>query len=400
MAANGEALRSVSVARQQAYESDWSPDGREIAFVRANGGRAQLLVAAGGGEPRKLLDRPRGGQDSPPHGNRCRVRKLGAVKTEVTELPESRVKIEAAVDAAEVDRSVDRAAKSLANEMKLPGFRKGKVPPQLVVQRLGREAVVEQALRDSLPEWYERALLDAGVAAIGEPQLDVGDLPAAGADLAFTIEVGVRPTAELGDYKGLEVGKASVEVPDDAIAAELDRLREAMGSLAPVDRPAAAGDAIAIDFEGTIDGEPFEGSAAKDFVIELGSEGLLPEFDVALSGAAAGDEREVEVTFPDDHDPPSSPPRRRSSRSPSRRSARSACRSSTTTSPPRHPSSTRSMSCATTSASASRRVSNGGRRRSSARRRSTPLPPTQRSRSRMTSSTPARTRCGSGSSAS
>jgi trigger factor len=225
------------------------------------------------------------------------------MKTEVTELPESRVKIEAEIDAAEVDRSVDRAAKGLAGEMKLPGFRKGKVPPQLVVQRLGREAVVEQALRDSLPEWYERVLIASGVAAIGEPKLDVGDLPAEGEDLALTIEVGVRPVAELGEYKGLEVGKANIEVPDDAIAAELDRLRESLGSLATVDRPSASGDAIVIDFEGTIDGEPFEGSAAKDFVIELGAEGLLPEFDVALTGAAAGDEREVDVTFPDDHDP-------------------------------------------------------------------------------------------------
>ena len=90
------------------------------------------------------------------------------------------MKIEAAIEAAEVDRSVDRAAKSLAGEMKMPGFRKGKVPPQLVIQRIGREAVVEQALRDSLPEWYERALIASGVAAIGEPKLDVGELPAAG----------------------------------------------------------------------------------------------------------------------------------------------------------------------------------------------------------------------------
>ena len=81
----------------------------------------------------------------------------------------------------------------------MPGFRKGKVPPQLVIQRIGREAVVEQALRDALPEWYERALLDSGVAAIGDPKLDVGDLPGEGEDLAFTIEVGVRPTAELGE---------------------------------------------------------------------------------------------------------------------------------------------------------------------------------------------------------
>jgi trigger factor len=225
------------------------------------------------------------------------------LKTTVTELPESRAKIEVSVEPELVARQVDRAAVQLAGEMKLPGFRKGKVPPQLVIQRIGREAVVEEALRAGLPEWYERALLDAGLATIGDPKLDVGDLPEEGAPLEFTIEVGVRPTAELGDWKGLEVGRAETDVPDDAVAAELDRLREGFASLSPVERPAAAGDAIVIDFEGTIDGEPFEGSASKDFVIELGSENLLAEFDAALTGAAAGEDRTVEVTFPDDHQP-------------------------------------------------------------------------------------------------
>src|SRR5690606_4646565 len=122
------------------------------------------------------------------------------------------------------------------------------------------------------PEWYEQALLESGVAPIGDPKLDVGDLPQQGEDLEFTIEVGVRPKAELGEYTGLEVGKAEIEIPDDAIGDELERLRAAFGSLSPVDRPAAAGDSVVIDFEGTIDGEPFEGSAAKDFTIELGAE--------------------------------------------------------------------------------------------------------------------------------
>ncbi|MQA74444.1 MAG: trigger factor [Solirubrobacterales bacterium] len=225
------------------------------------------------------------------------------MKTNVTELPESRVKIDVAVEPEALSAQIDRAAKSLAGEMKLPGFRKGKVPPQLVIQRLGREAVVEQALRDALPEWYERALLDSAVTPIGEPKLDVGDLPAAGKELSFTVEVGVRPPAELGDYKGLEVGRAEVEVPEEAIGSEVDRLREGLGSLTPVERPAAAGDAVVIDFAGTIDGEPFEGSESRDFVIELGAEGLLPEFDAELAGAAGGDERTVEVTFPDDHRP-------------------------------------------------------------------------------------------------
>ena len=213
------------------------------------------------------------------------------------------MKIDVAVEPEALDKRVDRAAVQLAGEMKLPGFRKGKVPPQLVIQRVGREAVVEQALRDGLPEWYEQALIESGLATIGEPKLDVGDLPGEGEALEFTIEVGVRPQAELGEWKGLEVGRAEAEVPDDAVQAELDRLREGFASLAPVERPAAAGDAVVVDFSGTIEGEPFEGSESRDFVIELGSENLLPEFDAELTGAGAGDERTVEVSFPDDHQP-------------------------------------------------------------------------------------------------
>jgi trigger factor len=187
--------------------------------------------------------------------------------------------------------------------MRVPGFRKGKVPPQLVIQRVGRDAVVEQALRDSLPEWYERALLEAGITPIGDPKLDVGDLPEEGEELEFSIEVGVRPRAELGEWSGLEVGRAEPEVPEEAVQAELDRLREGFGSLTPIDRPAASGDAVVIDYTGTIDGEPFEGSEARDFAVELGREGLMEEFDRALTGASAGDELTVEVTFPEDHRP-------------------------------------------------------------------------------------------------
>jgi trigger factor len=225
------------------------------------------------------------------------------MQTTVTELPDSKVKIDVAVEADALAKRIDRAAKALAGEMKMPGFRKGKVPPQMVIQRIGRPAVVEQALRDGLPEWYERALLDSGVNAIGDPKLDVGELPEEGEELAFSIEVFVRPKAELGEYRGLEVGRTEIAVPDDAVDAEIARLREGFASLSPVDRPAAPGDALLIDFEGSIDGEPFEGSAAKDFLIELGAGGLLPEFDAGLAGAAQGEEREVEVTFPDDYEP-------------------------------------------------------------------------------------------------
>jgi len=223
------------------------------------------------------------------------------MKTEVTELPESRARLEVGIEAELLAQRVDRAAKQMANEMKMPGFRKGKVPPQLVIQRIGREAVLEQAIRESLPEWYEAAIVESGLPTVGDPKLDVDQLPAEGEDLVFQIEIGVRPTATLGEYRGLEVGRTEAEVPEEAIAEELDRLREGFGSLNPVDRAAAEGDVVVIDYEGTIDGETFEGSTGKDFTIELGSDGLMPEFNTGLAGRSAGDEVQLDISFPDDH---------------------------------------------------------------------------------------------------
>ncbi|HMC05983.1 MAG TPA: trigger factor [Solirubrobacterales bacterium] len=225
------------------------------------------------------------------------------MKTSVTELGDSRVRVDVGIDPDAVESRLDRAARSMAREMRVPGFRKGKVPPQLVIQRVGRDAVLEQALRDSLPEWYERALLEAGITPVGDPELSVPSIPGAGEELAFSIEVAVRPKAKLGDYVGLEVGRAEPEVPEEAVQAELDRLREGFASLTPVDRPARTGDLALIDYSGTADGEPFEGSEASDLMVEVGAESLLPEFDEALEGASAGDELTVEVSFPDDHRP-------------------------------------------------------------------------------------------------
>jgi len=225
------------------------------------------------------------------------------MKTSVTELGDSRVRVDVGIEPDAVEQRVERAARRLAKDMRMPGFRKGKVPPQLVMQRVGRGAVLEEALRESLPEWYERALLDAGITPVGDPKLDVSDFPAAGEELSFSIEVAVRPRAKLGEYKGLEVGRVEPDVSEDAVQAELDRLREGFASLTPADRPAALGDLVLIDYGGTIDGEPFEGSQASDTMVELGAGNLAPELDAALAGASAGDEVTVEVTFPPDHRP-------------------------------------------------------------------------------------------------
>jgi trigger factor len=223
------------------------------------------------------------------------------METTVKELPESRVRVEVAVDSDEVERRISETASQLGGEMRIPGFRKGKVPPEMVTQRLGREAVLSETLESSLADWYEQALIDSGVSPVGDPNLDLTEMPGEGEPLRFAIEVGVRPVAKLGEYMGLEVGREEPEVPEQAVQAELDRLREAFASLKPVDRPGQKGDVLLIDYEGTIDGEPFEGGETKDYLLELGAGRVLPELEQALEGATAGEEREATVRFPGDY---------------------------------------------------------------------------------------------------
>jgi trigger factor len=209
--------------------------------------------------------------------------------------------VDVAVESADLERKVERSAKALGRQLRIPGFRAGKVPPAIVLQRVGRDAVLEQTVRDSLGEWYERAVVDSGVRPIGDPKLDLQDLPAEGQPLEFSFEVAVRPPAKLGRYRGLEAGRRVPEVPPEQVDAELDRLREGFASLDPVDRAPATGDFLLIDFQGRVDGEPFEGGEARDYLLELGADQLIEGFAEQLEGAAAGEEREVKVTFPADY---------------------------------------------------------------------------------------------------
>lgn len=224
-----------------------------------------------------------------------------AVTTTVTELPESRVRVEAGVPAAEVQKSLTRAARALARDMRIPGFRKGKVPPQVIVRRLGREYVLDEAVRSSIGGWYAQAIDASGIHPVGEPRLDLGDLPAEGQPLRFSIEIGVRPTAQLGEYKGLEVGKREAAVDDHRVEHELEHLREHLARLETAEREAGEGDFVVVDYVGTIDGTPFEGGEGRDQLIELGGGRLIPGFEEQLRGARAGEERTIQVTFPDDY---------------------------------------------------------------------------------------------------
>jgi trigger factor len=224
-----------------------------------------------------------------------------AVKTIVTELPESRVRVQAEVPAEEVERRLLQAARELGRQMRIPGFRKGKVPPPVVIRRLGREAVLDEALRSSLGSWYADAIDGSGIAPVGEPDLDVGELPSAGQPLEFSIEIGVRPRAKLGEYKGLEVGRREPQVQDSAIDEQLERLRDRVATLDTVERPAQQGDHVVMDYLGKIDDVPFEGGEGRDQLLELGSGRLIPGFEEQLEGASAGEQRTVNVTFPEEY---------------------------------------------------------------------------------------------------
>ncbi|MDQ2621409.1 MAG: trigger factor [Actinomycetota bacterium] len=224
------------------------------------------------------------------------------MKTTVTELDDSRARVEVEVPADEVSVQVQRAARAMAREMRMPGFRKGKAPPSLAIQRLGYESVFEEALREALPQWYEKSVYASGVVPIGDPDVEVTRAPTAdGETVEFKFEVGVRPTAELGEYLGLEVEKAGTDVPDEVIERELERLREGMSSLDVVERAAADGDHVLVDFVGRLDDVEFEGGAATDHTIIIGSGQLIDDFEEQLIGASAGDEVKVEVTFPEEY---------------------------------------------------------------------------------------------------
>jgi trigger factor len=224
-----------------------------------------------------------------------------AVKTKTTELPDSRVRVEVEVPTEALERELNTAASQLGREMRVPGFRSGKVPPEVVLRQVGREAVLDEAVRRGLPGWYEEALADAGIQTVGDPQVDLSDLPEKGAPLAFTIEVGVVPPAQLGDYKGVEVGRREPKVEEQEVQAELERLRESLASLETVEREAGEGDFVVMDYVGSVDGTPFEGGEGRGQVVELGSGRLIPGFEEQLAGASAGEERTVELTFPDDY---------------------------------------------------------------------------------------------------
>ena len=214
--------------------------------------------------------------------------------TTVEELGENRVRLRVDVDPAQVQHAVEHAMSDLAESAKIPGFRKGKVPTQVLVSRLGKDRIYAEAVESHIGGWFWSAAARNRVRPVAEPEYEF-ELPANADDgWSFAATVEVQPLPELVDWTTLEVPRAQVDVPQEAVEAELEALRESVAELAPADgRAAREGDTLVVDLV-----DP-QGEAQRDTIVELGSGRLAGELEAALLGASAGDTKEIALARPD-----------------------------------------------------------------------------------------------------
>lgn len=218
------------------------------------------------------------------------------MKTAVEKLNPTLAKIEVEVPFSEFKTYLDRTYKSLAQQIQVPGFRKGKTPKQLIEQRAGFDFIVENALNEGLNEFYSQALAENDLTPLAQPELDIISKPEEGnreADVKLSIEVTVRPEIELPAYSGIKVEVAAAEVTDEDKQTALDNLRSRFGTLKTVDRPAANEDFVTIDLTASIDGEEVDG--ANDLSYQVGAGTMLEGLDEALTGLSAGEDATFET---------------------------------------------------------------------------------------------------------
>jgi trigger factor len=219
------------------------------------------------------------------------------VKTDVEELTPTRVKLSIEVPFEELKPSLDKAYREIARQVRVPGFRPGRVPPRIIDQRFGRGLVLEQTVNDALPELYGKALQEGDVVALGQPELEITKLDD-GKELSFTAEVDIRPKFEVPDLEGLPVTVENAEVSPDDVDEYLGGLRERFASLKGVDRPAQSGDFVSIDLSASVDGQSIEDAQASGLSYEIGSGSLLDGLDEALEGVTAGESRMFTAELP------------------------------------------------------------------------------------------------------
>ncbi|EDK4067989.1 trigger factor [Listeria monocytogenes] len=205
------------------------------------------------------------------------------------------------IEQEKVKEGLDRAFVKVRKTLNVPGFRKGKVPRQIFNQRFGEEALYQDALDILLPEVYSAAIDEAGIDPVDTPQVNIESMEK-GETWVLTAEVTVKPEVKLGDYKGLEVEKRETALTTEELEAELKQLQERQAELVvKEDAPAENGDTVILDFEGFKDGVAFEGGQAENHSLELGSGQFIPGFEEKLVGLKAGDEADIELTFPEEY---------------------------------------------------------------------------------------------------
>ena len=211
-----------------------------------------------------------------------------------------KAKVVVEIDKAEFEQALNKAYAKCRKDIMLPGFRKGKAPRKMVESMYGATVFYEDAVNEIFPDIYTKAIVEQELKAVGSPSVSNMDTSDEGG-VVLTIETELYPEVTLGQYKGLEVPKREVKVEESEVDAEVNRMAERNARIETVDRAAANGDTVVIDFEGFVDDKPFQGSKAEDYSLTLGSGSFIPGFEDALVGAVAGEERDVNVTFPEDY---------------------------------------------------------------------------------------------------
>jgi trigger factor len=212
------------------------------------------------------------------------------VKTDVEELSPTRVRLNVEVPFDELKPSLDKAYREVGRQVRIPGFRPGRVPPPVIDRRIGREVVLSQAVNDAIPDLYAKAIADGDVSVLGQPEVEITSLDD-GKELIFTAEVDIRPKFELPDLSSLSVTVDDTLVTPDEVAERLAMLQDRFASLKGVQRPVADGDHVSIDLSASADGKPVEDAQASGLSYPVGSESLLDGLDQALIGMSAGESK-------------------------------------------------------------------------------------------------------------
>lgn len=223
------------------------------------------------------------------------------MSVQVEKLEKSMAKLTIEVGAEEFESSLNVAYQKNKGRITLPGFRKGKAPRAMIEKMYGAGVFYEDAANDLIPDAYEEAAKESGLDIVSQPSIDVTQIEK-GKPFIFTATVAVKPEVTLGEYKGLEVEKKTAEVTDEELNAEIDRVRESNSRIITVeDRSVQDGDMTTIDFEGFVDGEPFEGGKGEDYPLTIGSHSFIDNFEEQLIGKNIGEEAEIHVTFPEQY---------------------------------------------------------------------------------------------------